>query len=597
MPAEIIKSQLAHIPENPGVYQFFDAANQVLYVGKAKNLRKRLTSYTQDDRLSMRIRRMVLLAQKLEFIQTETEVEALLLEHNLIKKCAPKFNILLRDDKTFPYILITNHIFPAITKHRGQKKEKGQYFGPFASGSDVNKTIDILKKSFLLRDCSDSEFKGRKKPCLEYQIKRCAAPCVNFIGENDYKKLVTNAVDFLSGKSTSVQAELARKMQQFSNAQNYEKAANIRDRIKALTSIQAKQNINIDELGDCDVISLVTKNNWLCVYVSFFRGGNNYGSKPYFYEVEEEKITDFLSDFLGQFYLAQTPPNLILLNLEIDEKELLQDFLSKISNEKTTIKIPKQGGKLSIIKDQEQIAAQVLEQKLAQNLSNTALLLEVKNIFDLSELPRRIEVYDNSHTSTENAVGVMITAGLEGFIKSSYRKFNIRFEENQRDDTAMMREVFRRRFKEGNSNIFPDLIIIDGGLGQLNAAWEVFKELKINPRFVCMSKGENRNAGEENFHQINKPSFTLPKNHKLMYYLQQLRDEAHRFAITTHRSKRAKTVTKSKLDEIVGIGKIRKKALLNYFGSLEKIKAASVEDLMRVDGISKAAAQKIRDFF
>ncbi len=620
MPAEIIKSQLPAIPENPGIYQFSDAAENILYIGKAKNLRKRLQNYTQIERLSPRIARMVFLAQKLEFIQTETEVEALLLEHNLIKKFSPKFNILLRDDKTFPYILIDNHAFPAIKKHRGNKKEKsfsgGEYFGPFAAAGDVNHTIDILKKSFLLRSCSDAEFKGRTKPCLEYQIKRCSAPCVNLISQNDYGKLVQNAVDFLSGKSSAVQAELAKKMQQLSEAQQYEKAANMRDRIKSLTSIQSKQNINIDELGDADVVTLVTKNNQICVYISFFRSGHNYGSKPYFYEIDEEasdtKLGEFLSEFLGQFYLAQTPPEFIFLNLEIAERELMEDFLSKISTTKTVIKVPKQGSKLNVVKDQERLAMQNLEQKMTQNLSNAATLLEVKNIFDLPQIPKRIEVYDNSHISGEYAVGVLITAGLEGFIKNGYRKFNIRFDEINRDDTAMMREVLRRRFKalpsversrnqlETQATVtqeLPDLIILDGGLGQLSAAQKVFDELKINPHLVCMSKGENRNAGEENFHQIGKESFTLPKNHKVMYYLQQLRDEAHRFAIMTHRSKRAKSVTKSKLDEIPGVGKSRKKALLNHFGSLEKVKSATVEDLMRIDGISKAAAQKIRDFF
>ncbi len=597
MPREIIKAQLAQIPETSGVYQFFGADDQVLYVGKAKNLRKRITNYTQEERLIPRISRMVFLAQKLEYIQTETEVEALLLEHNLIKKCAPKFNILLRDDKTFPYILITNHQFPALVKHRGTKKEKGEYFGPFASPTDVNRTLDVLKKSFLLRDCSDSEFQNRQKPCLEYQIKRCTAPCVAAISEFEYKKSVNNAIDFLRGKSAQIQADLAQKMQNYSENFEYEKAANIRDRIKSLSSIQAKQNINIHELGDSDIISVVSKNDQICIYVSFFRSGNNYGSKPYYYSIEEGSLENVLAEFLGQFYLAQTPPNLILLNLEIEEKDLIEDFLSKIAQQKVTIKIPKLGDKLKIIKDQEQLAMQVLEQKLVQNLNNSAMLLELKNLFDLPELPKRIEVYDNSHTGGENAVGVMITAGIEGFIKNGYRKFNIRFEENGRDDTAMMREVMRRRFKEGNNNIFPDLIIIDGGIGQLNAVDSVFRDLKISPRFVCMSKGEDRNAGEEYFHQIGKESFTMPKHHKLMHYLQQLRDEAHRFAITTHRSKRAKTVTKSRLDDVDGIGQKRKKMLLNHFGSLEKIKSATIEDLMRVEGISKSAAQRIRDFF
>ncbi|MDX2082559.1 MAG: excinuclease ABC subunit UvrC [Rickettsiales bacterium] len=597
MPVEIIKSQLANIPKTSGVYQFFGADEKVLYVGKAKNLYKRLISYTKIDALIPRIARMVFLAQKLEYIQTQSEVEALLLEHNLIKKLAPRFNILLRDDKTFPYILITKHNFPQITKHRGAKKEQGEYFGPFASGFDVNCTISILRKSFLLRSCSDSEFNSRKKPCLEYQIRRCHAPCVNLISAPEYKKSVQDTIDFLRGKSVAVQNNLAQKMRDLSAKQQYEKAAIIRDRIKALASIQAKQNININEIGDADIITLVTKNNQICIYVSFFRSGNNFGSKPYFYEDDEKNFGDFLSNFLGQFYLNQIPPKQIIINFDLDEKELLEKFLSQISGKKTSIIIPKSGIKYNVIKDQEQIALQVLEQKLIQNLNNQTALIELKNIFNLEEVPKRIEVYDNSHTSGENAVGTLITAGLDGFIKSGYRKFNIRFEELDRDDTAMLREVLRRRFKENNNNIFPDLILIDGGIGQLNAAQKVFTELKINIPFICMSKGENRNAGEEYFHQINKKSFTLPKNHQLMYYLQRLRDEAHRFAITTHRQKRAKSVTKSTLDEISGIGKARKKALLNYFGSLEKIKSATVEDLTRIDGISTELAQKIQDFF
>lgn len=598
MPSDIIK--LPDIPETSGIYQFFDINDQVLYIGKAKNLRKRLQNYVQDNRLSRRIARMVFLSQKLELIQTESELEALLLEHNLIKKFGPKFNILLRDDKTFPHILISEHRFPQISKHRGVKREKGEYFGPFAAANDVNQTIDVLKKSFLLRGCSDIEFKSRTKPCLEYQIKRCSAPCVNLINEADYEKLVGNAIDFLKGKSAAVQEELAKKMQQFSEEMEYEKAALVRDRIKSLTSIQSKQNINISEVDNADIITLVTKNNQLCIYISFFRGGNNYGSKPYFYEIDETPSDEFLAGFLGQFYLSQTPPELILLNLEIAEKELTESFLTNLSGKKTIIKIPKQGDRFKIIKDQEHLALQNLEQKLAQNLSNSAMLLEVKQIFDLAEIPKRIEVYDNSHISGEYAVGVFITAGIEGFIKNGYRKFNIRFDEiKNRDDTAMLREVLRRRFKGEKiteSETLPDLIIVDGGLGQLSAAKKVFEELNIKPKFVCMSKGEDRNAGEEYFHQIDKESFTLPKNHKVMYYLQQLRDEAHRFAITTHRNKRAKSITKSSLDEISGIGKARKKALLNHFGSFEKIKSASIEDLMRLDGISKSIAEKIRDF-
>ncbi|MBM5782253.1 MAG: excinuclease ABC subunit UvrC, partial [Pelagibacterales bacterium] len=549
------------------------------------------------NKLSRRIERMVFLAQKLEFIQTQSEVEALLLEHNLIKKLAPKYNILLRDDKTFPHILITKDKFPQITKHRGAKKNEGRYFGPFAAASDVNKTIDVLKKSFLLRDCSESEFNKREKPCLEYQIKRCSGPCVNLISQSEYAKSVDNAIDFLSGKSATIQESLSNKMQYFSDNFEYEKAAVIRDKIKALTSIQLKQNINIEGLDNCDIITLVSKDNKICIYISFFRGGNNYGAKPYFFDGFEQNLEEFINEFLGQFYLSQTPPKLILINLEIEEIDLTEKFLTNLSGEKVTIKNPKQGEKLKIIKDQEKIAFQNLEQKLVQDLSNLAILTEVKNLFELENLPQKIEVYDNSHISGEYAVGVLITAGTEGFIKNGYRKFNIRFDEIDRDDTAMLREVLNRRFSKLEKKDYPSLIIIDGGKTQLKAAHDVFAKLNVAIPFVCMSKGENRNAGEENFHQIGKESFTLAKNSPVMYYLQRLRDEAHRFAITTHRNKRAKSVSKSSLDEISGIGKARKKALLNHFGSFEKIKSASVDDLIKIDGISQAIAEKIKNFF
>jgi len=542
MSIELIKSHLKSIPKTSGVYQFFDAKDQVLYVGKAKNLQKRVTSYTKENQLSARIGRMVFLAQRIETIQTENEVEALLLEHNLIKKLEPKFNILLRDDKTFPQILITNHQFPQITKYRGVKNSKGSHFGPFASGFDVNRTIDVLRKSFLLRNCSDAEFKSRKKPCLEYQIKKCSAPCVAMISKDEYETSVNNAIDFLSGKSAEVQKKLAQKMQRLSEEMDYEKAAIIRDQIKSLNSIQTKQNINVAEFKDFDSITAVTINGAVCIYVSFFRGGQNFGAKPYFFEIEEsKKLNEFLAEFLGQFYLLQTPPNLILLNLELLEKKLIEDFLSKISDKKSKIIIPKKGDKLALIKDQEQIAIQNLEQKILQHLNNKELLLEVKNIFDLPKIPQRIEVYDNSHTGGENAVGTLITAGVDGFIKSGYRKFNIRFDlSKNRDDTSMLQEVLTRRFSKLEKKEYPDLIIIDGGKGQLNAAQKVFDELKIKIDFICMSKGENRNAGEEFFHRTEKESFTLPKHHPVMHYLQRLRDEAHRFAITTHRKKRAK---------------------------------------------------------
>ncbi|MBP7709823.1 MAG: excinuclease ABC subunit UvrC [Rickettsiales bacterium] len=543
MPAESIKTQLAAIPQNPGVYQFFDAKEQILYVGKAKNLHKRVSSYTKPNQLSNRIARMVFLAQKIEIIQTENEVEALLLEHNLIKKLSPRFNILLRDDKTFPQILITDHKFPQITKHRGQKNTKGSHFGPFASAHDVKHTIDVLRKIFLLRNCSDDEFKSRKKPCLEFQIKRCLAPCVAMVSEDDYQIAVKNTIEFLSGKSVEVQKELTAKMQQLSAAQNYEKAAFVRDQIKSLDAIQTKQNINVDGIDNADVITVVTTNGAVCAYVGFFRGGQSLGSKPYFYEIENgKKLEEFLAEFLGQFYLAQIAPSLVLLNLELEEKNLMEEFLAKISDKKTEILTPKRGARLALIKDQERLALQNLEQKILQNLNNKELLFEVKKLFDLPKMPQRIEVYDNSHTQGTNAVGALITAGVDGFIKSGYRKFNIRFEGSggNRDDTAMMREVLMRRFSKLEKAEYPDLIIIDGGKGQLSAAQEVFAELKLKIPLVCMSKGENRNAGEEWFHQFDSDPFTLPKHHPVMHYLQRLRDEAHRFAIMTHRKKRGK---------------------------------------------------------
>ena len=545
MTIEAIKTQLELVPQNSGVYQFLDSKDRVLYVGKAKNLYKRVSSYTKKNQLSTRIARMVFLAQKLEIIQTENEVEALLLEHNLIKKLSPRFNILLRDDKTFPQILITDHKFPQITKYRGGKNSRGSYFGPFASANDVKATIDILRKIFLIRNCSDDEFRSRKKPCLEFQIKKCSAPCVGMISSEEYDISVANAVGFLNGKSSEIQKELNAKMQQLSANQAYEKAAFIRDQIKSLDAIQTKQNINVNGVDNADVITVVNINEAVCAYVGFFRSGQSLGSKPYFYEVSAQpesniKLDDFLAEFLGQFYLVQTPPNLLLLNLELNEKELMQEFLAKISGKKTEIITPKRGERFAIVKDQERLAMQNLEQKILQNLNNKELLLEVKKLFDLPKMPARIEVYDNSHTGGTNAVGALITAGPDGFIKNGYRKFNLRFESKNRDDTAMMREVLARRFSKLEKAQYPDLIIIDGGKGQLSAAREIFDELKIKVPLVCMSKGENRNAGEEWFHQFDKDSFTLPKNNSVMYYLQRLRDEAHRFAITTHRKKRAK---------------------------------------------------------
>ena len=567
MSIKFIKEQLKTIPRASGIYKFFDKSNKILYVGKAKNLHSRVSSYTRENALSARISRMVFLANKIEIIQTESEVEALLLEHNLIKTLLPRFNILLRDDKTFSEILISDHKFPQISKYRGHKKNeinsKNYYFGPFASGYDVIKTIEALRKIFLLRICTDSEFKSRKKPCLEYQIKRCLAPCVGLVEKDEYAISVNNAIDFLKGKSTQVQEELTKRMLHFSEIQNYEKAVIIRDQIKALDSIQAKQNINVDGLNNSDVITIIQISDSVCIYVNFYRSSRSLGAKPYYFGIEKEKkLKDLLSEFLGQFYLSHNPPSTVILNEEIDEVKIMEGFLAEISQQKIEIISPKKGRKLELVKDQENLAKQTLERKISQNLSNKELLLEVKKIFNLKKMPQRIEIYDNSHTGNQNAVGCIVTAGIDGFIKSGYRKFNIKFEEfsetlarknnkesiavnsssAKHDDTSMLKEVLTRRFLKADKKTLPDFIIIDGGKGQLSASIEIFDKLKIKIPFICMSKGEDRNAGEEYFHQRNKESFTLPKNSPTMYYLQRLRDEAHRFAIMTHRKKRDKNM-------------------------------------------------------
>jgi excinuclease ABC subunit C len=631
MPVSIIENLLNNLPETSGIYQFFDQNGKILYIGKAKNLKKRIASYAATNRLNDRIKRMVFLATRLEFINTKTELEALLLEHNLIKKHSPKFNILLKDDKTFPYILITkNHNFPAITKHRGVKNIAGNYFGPFASATDVNQTIDSLRKSFLLRNCSDSEFASRQKPCLEYQIKRCKAPCVGLISKDDYQKSVNAALDFLDGKSLKIQKELADQMQELSANLEYEKAAFIRDKIKSLSSIQAKQNINNDDLSDSDIITLVANNNKIAVLISFYRGGNNYGSKCYFYDrdlafkiensaeisnlakqAQDNDLSEFLAYFIGQFYLNQIPPHNLLLNLEIISHGLIENYLSKLANKKIKIIIPKKGDKYQIIKDQEELAIRNLQQEMLKESNNQELLIDLKKLFKLDKIPQRIEVYDNSHISGQYCVGAMICANQKGFDKNSYRRFNLDSLKDKQDDTAMLKEVLIRRFKrliledgENKSGLWPDLIIIDGGKPQLSAAKQAIDELlKAEPqiiplktimaKIIAMSKGPNRNAGEEYFHQISLKPITLQKNNSLMFYLQRLRDEAHRFAITSHKNKRSKSMTKSSLDEIAGIGKSRKKLLLNHFGSLEKIKSATIQDLLKVKGISKSIIKKI----
>ena len=547
MSFEILKPQIQIVPKNSGIYKFLDGNDRVLYVGKAKNLQKRLSSYMNKNTLSSRILRMVTLAKKIEYVITKTEVEALLLEHNLIKKLSPDYNILLKDDKTFPQILITNHQFPQITKYRGLKNNKGQYFGPFISAYDVNRTIDILRKNFQIRNCSDQEFKSRKKPCLEYQIKKCSAPCVQNISFEEYSNDVKNAVDVLTGKSREVQDKFQKLMEEFSAKMEYEKALIYRDKIKALNGIQTKQNINFDKAQDFDMINAVLINQRICFYVSFYRLGQNYGAKPYFFELDEEgNIGEVLMNFIGQFYLGEKPPSALFIDVEINDKSLMEQYLTELKGKKVEIILPKKGEKSQLMTDNKNIAIQILEQKISHNMSNKKLLMELKKVFDLPKIPQRIEVYDNSHISGENAVGAIITAGADGFIKSGYRKYNMKNEfydkktNLPKDDTAMLKQVLYRRFSSVKNTILPDLLIIDGGKGQLSSATEILAELKIKIPLICMSKGIKRNAGDETYHQEGKESLVLEKNSPLAFYLQRLRDEAHRFAINSHRKRREK---------------------------------------------------------
>jgi excinuclease ABC subunit C len=631
-----LKQQINEAPTISGIYQFFDKSDRVLYVGKAKNIKNRLKNYLDEKRLTSRIRIMVSHAVKIEVIITNTEVEALLLECNMIKKLMPRYNILLRDDKSFPYILVDfSTDFPSIYKHRGKKTIKGSYFGPFASSLAVNEAIETLKKSFLLRSCSDSEFKRRKTPCLEYQIKKCSAPCVGKINKNEYGKLIEETLDFLSGKKANLQEDLAQKMHQHSKDLAFEKAGIIRDRIKALSMIQAKQNIALDTKKDIDFMAISKQGNIACIVVSFYRSGNNFGSKPYFLNInEDDEITEITRAFMGQFYLNNTPPNIILTSAIPDDLEGLNQMLYDICQKKVQINTPKQGMKLDILQDLIKLSHKELQKKLASQIKDKKMLFEIKNLFNLPKTPERIEVYDNSHTNGENIVGAMIVAGADGFIRGDYRKFNIRVEDlKNKDDCAFLKQVLTRRFKKLQDQdpkrtlkTWPDLIIIDGGKGQLSASKEVFNSLGItHQKYIAMSKGEDRNAGKEYFYQyINIKqslqknvilvqdsqvkiqakdsgqychSFTLDRNSSLMYYLQNMRDEAHRFAIGFNRQRRAKSMVKSQLDEIKDIGKTRKMLLLNHFGSVREIKQASLEDLTRVKGISKNVATKILDYF
>jgi excinuclease ABC subunit C len=604
----VIQAALKHLSAGPGVYRMLDPDGNALYVGKARSLKKRVASYTHPAKLSNRIRRMVAETAQLEVVTTHTEVEALLLEINLIKRLMPRYNVLLRDDKSFPNILVTgDHPFPQILKHRGAKARPGDYFGPFASAGAVARTITALQRAFLLRNCSDAVFAQRTRPCLQYQIKRCSAPCVGYIAEADYAGLVRQAKDFLTGKSGEVQAELAEEMQQASDALDFERAARSRDRIRALAHVRSHQDINVEGIKDADVVALAQEGGQTCVQVFFFRGSSNFGNRAYFPSHEKGmEPAAVLSAFLGQFYDNKPAPPLVLASHVPAEAALLAEALSLRAGHRVELAHPQRGSKRKLIEHALANAADALARRLAESATQRRLLEATQQVFALDAAPRRIEVYDNSHISGTNATGAMIVAGPEGLVKNAYRKFTIRSTElTPGDDYAMMREVLTRRFQralkedpERSQGTWPDLVLIDGGQGQLSQALAVMAELGIaDVPLVAIAKGPDRDAGRERFFMPGKPEFQLEPRDPVLYFLQRLRDEAHRFAIETHRAKRTKALGGSELDEVAGIGARRKKALLLHFGSVREIKRAGLADLERVSGISRAVAQKIYAHF
>ncbi len=597
------------LPARPGVYRMHDARGDVLYVGKARTLKSRVTSYTQVARLPSRLQRMVAQTRSMTIVTTRTEAEALLLEAQLIKRFRPAYNVLLRDDKSFPFIMLReDHEFPRIQKHRGARRvKKAHYYGPFASAGSVTRTLNALQKLFLLRSCSDSFFANRSRPCLLYQIKRCSAPCVGRISDEDYGELVEEAKEFLAGKSTGVQGRLSRLMAEAAVKQDYELAAVYRDRLRALTYIQGSQTVHAEGLGDADVFALACKAGTVSIQAFFIRGGQNWGHRAFFpahtNDVPEREV---LSSFLVQFYEDMPPPRRILVDREIADRELLEEALSERAERKVAIEQPRRGARRKLLDQATRNAEEALDRRLAETTTQGKVLRELADTFELGDVPKRIEVYDNSHIMGSNAAGAMIVAGPEGFRKNSYRKFNIkRAETRPGDDFAMMREVLERRFvrlekedPDRQSGEWPDLLLIDGGKGQLSAVCEVMEEMGVHDvPIIAVSKGPDRNAGRETFHLPGGREITLPPNSALLFYLQRLRDEAHRFAIGTHRAKRAKSLTTSTLDEVPGIGPSRKRALLMHFGTARAVKGAALDDLEKAPGISSAMARQLYDYF
>ncbi len=605
---EVIQDYLRTLDGSPGVYRMLNATSEVLYVGKARNLKARVSNYARPSGHSGRIARMIHETASMMFLTTRTELEALLLEQNLIKQLKPRYNVLLRDDKSFPNILISaEHPFPQIKKHRGKKSEKGAYFGPFASAGAVNRTLNQLQKVFLLRNCSDSMFESRTRPCLQYQIKRCSAPCVEKISQQGYATLVADATRFLEGKTTSVQADLARAMAQASEAMEFERAAALRDRIKALTQVQQTQGINPANVAEADVVALHLDHGQACVQVFFIRANQSWGNRDFYPKTgagaEEPEI---MEAFLTQFYDDKDPPRLILLSHPVENPDLVAEALAIRAGRKVELAIPQRGEKAELLENAARNARESLARRMAESTTQNKLLTGLAEAFDLDASPQRIEVYDNSHIQGTNAVGGMIVAGAEGFLKSQYRKYNIKSEAGANsDDFGMMKEVLTRRFErllkedpERKSDMWPDLLLIDGGAGQVSAVAGIMSELGVDDiAMIGVAKGIDRDAGKEEFHRPGTRPFALQRNDPVLYFIQRLRDEAHRWAIGAHRAKRAKAVSLTPLDDIPGIGATRKRALLQHFGSAKAVARAGLADLQAVSGISDATAKTIADFF
>ena len=601
---EVIKKELPLIPKLPGVYRMLNDKGEILYVGKAKNLPNRLKSYIAEKNHIIRTERMLSQTKKLEITTTSNESEALLLEANLIKKHKPKFNILLRDDKSFPFIFIGNKdVWPQIRRHRGKKTKEGFYFGPFASAGSANWTIKMIQKIFHLRVCDDTVFKNRERPCILYQIKRCSGPCVGYVEKEDYKKTVDDAIEFVSGKSRKIQKSLSDQMEKASDDLDFEKAVILRDRIKSLNIIQSSQRIIEANLIEADVIAGYKESGKTCIQVFFYRSKQNWGNQAFFPKHDpDESLSNILNSFVSQFYENKSLPSSIIISEEIKEKNLIEKTLSKKEGKQVNLSVAKKGSKLKVINQATKNAKESLNRKLYESQNNRELFDSVASKFNLETNINLVEVYDNSHIQGTNSVGALIAFGEEGFIKKRYRKFNIKSKKNEQDDYGMMREVLNRRFKRAiqekdNYLSFPDLVIVDGGKGQYSVARDSLNELGLHEiPIIAIAKGKFRNSGNETFFHNGK-EYKFNKNDPTLFFLQRIRDESHRFAISAHRAKRKRGISKSLLDQIEGIGSIRKRALLNHFGSARAVESASLDEIKSVDGVEEKVAKKIYNFF